>query len=88
MTGCRGAHRGRTHDPAVKLGTFPGRVRLECGVRRFLHPSRKLPRFESWTRHEWKSAQLSGAMFWLKRKTFAGSYLLLSAASRAYLRSP
>ncbi len=34
------------------------------------------------------SSQLAGAMFWLKRKTLDGSYLLLSAASRAYFRSP
>ena len=33
-------------------------------------------------------AQLAGAMFWLKRKTFDGSYLLLSPASRSYLPSP
>jgi hypothetical protein len=34
--------------------------------------------------------QLSGVgeMFWLKRKTLSGSYLLLSAASRTYLRPP
>ena len=30
----------------------------------------------------------AGAMFWLKRKQLDGSYLALSAASRAYLPAP